>query len=198
MMNKKGLELPINMIVLLIISIIIFIGGIALVWKMFGGAGEIQSGIDLQTKSQIEAMLRDSNEIVAIPINKKTADLGKDSTFGLGIRNINTDERGFSVVIGFSGIYDRAGKQIDIGSKDYIESKWLGSFKTQEQIYIKPKKYETIQLRVRAGTQVDDGVSTPRGATAVFNVCVFDAEPSECVLQAPVYDKIYQIMLEVR
>lgn len=62
MMNKKGLELPINMIVLLIISIIIFIGGIALVWKMFGGAGEIQSGIDLQTKSQIEAMLRDSNE----------------------------------------------------------------------------------------------------------------------------------------
>jgi hypothetical protein len=199
-MDRKGLELSMTIIVLLIISIIIFIGGIAMVWKMFGAAEEIKGGIDLQTKSQLESLLSSGNEVVALPINTKQVAYGKEATFGLGIRNIEADQTGFNVMIALSGMYDA--KQQPIGNADpaFVEANWLGTFRNQNDIYIGKNKFVVLPLYVKAGTMIADNVPTPRGITAVFNVCVCAAtECGECTPNNPaIYGKIRQIFLQVK
>ncbi len=199
-MDRKGLELSMTIIVTIIISIIIFIGGISMVWKFFASAEEIKGGIEKQTQNQIEALLRQGTEIVAIPINTKQVQTGREATFGLGIRNIEGDKTGFYILISFAGIYDKSGKTIDIGEKEQIERNWLGNFKEQGPIYIDKNKYEILPLSISAAATVGDGQATPRGATVVFNVCVCAGIEcgSECARGAPVYDKIRQIFIEIK
>jgi hypothetical protein len=200
-MDKKGLELSLTVLVTIIISVLIFIGGIAMVWKFFAGAEEIKGGIEQQTQSQIEALLRQGTEIVAIPVNTKIVQIGKEATFGLGIRNIGEDQ-GFYIVINFAGIYDKAGKTLGMGSKEFIEQNWLGSFKKQETSVIQRNKYEIYPLRIRTAASVEEGVSTPRNSVVVFNVCVMqggDPGDSPCEPKNPaVYDRVRQIFIETK
>jgi hypothetical protein len=198
--NKRGLELSLTVIVLIILTIIIFIGGVALVWKFFAGAEEIKAGIELQTKQQIEALLREGTALVAIPVNTKQVRLGKETTFGLGIRNIQ-ETQGFFVRMDFAGIYDQKGRAAQVGyDTAYIEQHWLGGFQEQGPFSIGRNKYEIIPLRVRVATAISEGQPTPKGMLVVFNVCVFAGNPGgECEVGNPgVYDKIHQVFVNVR
>ncbi|MEM4240469.1 MAG: hypothetical protein QXM31_02790 [Candidatus Woesearchaeota archaeon] len=198
-MDKKGLELSLTMIVTIILSIIIFIGALALMWKFFAGAEEIKGEIDRQTVAQIESLLRQGTDIVAMPVNAKEVSIGKDAVFGLGIRNLGEDQ-GFYVVLGFAGIYDKEGRALGMGAKEYVEEKWLGSFKQLEPVMIRRNKYEIVPIYIKAATSVDEGVATPKQALVVFNVCVFRTEPQgECSPGNPdVYDKIKQVFIETK
>ena len=205
-MNSKGLELSMTIIVVLILSILMFIGGIALVWQFFTGAEEIKAEIDRQTQAQIESLLRQGTEITAIPINTKTVAAGKEVTFGLGVRNIHPEPVAYWVLVGFEEIYDQSGRTIGTKySKSYIEEHWLGAFAKQEEIRIDKKDFKIIPLRVRTRTSVDEGVSTPRGVLVAFNVCVIDHALTvdiPCTKDFPpieLYDgKIKQIFVNVK
>ncbi|MBN2881345.1 hypothetical protein JXM83_04810 [Candidatus Woesearchaeota archaeon] len=93
-MSKKGFELSINMVVILIITIAVFGGGLMLLRKMMSGAGDIQARVSQQQKSQIESMLLNSDARVAIPMNKQTLKRGDHLTIGVGINNIFRDSQG--------------------------------------------------------------------------------------------------------
>jgi hypothetical protein len=200
-MDKKGLELSMTVIVTLILSVMIFIGGITMVWKFFASAEDIKGGIEKQTQDQIEAMLRQGTDIVAIPINTKQVATGKEAVFGLGIKNVGEDQ-GFYVALSFSGIYDKGGQPLGIGTKEYIEQYWLGGFKKQGPINIQRNKYDTVPLRIRAATSIDNGQTTPKQAMVVFNVCILNPDPGDdfnCELGIPpgaLYDKIRQVTIE--
>ena len=201
-MDKKGLELSMTIIVTIIISVLVFLGGMTMVWRFFGSTTEIQGAIDQNTKNQIEALLRDSNDLVAIPINSKMVNSGKEATFGLGVRNIQ-ETQGFYVRIDFAGIFDSRGQKIeDIEpNPDYVEEQWLGNFQEQGPVSIAKNKFEIIPLRVRAAAMISGTQQTPRNSMAVFNVCVFAGNPGgECELsnKMNVYDKIRQVIIEVR
>lgn len=195
-MNKKGMELSLTVIVLIIISIIIFIGGMSMVWKFFRSAEEIKAGIDQQTKGQIEALLREGNDIVAIPINTQQVQLGRDATYGLGIRNIRPQPTMFFIQLNLAGVFDQKGKALPY-DKDAIEKAWLGNFQSYENINIAHNKYEIVPLAVRAA----HGANVAKGSLVVFNVCVCTdvAETcGECTANTPVYDKVHQIFVDVR
>jgi hypothetical protein len=202
--NKKGMELSLTVLVLIILTVIIFIGGIAFVWKLFAGAEEIKAGIDLNTQRQIEALLRDSNELVAIPVNTKATNPGKEVTFGLGIKNIQST-RGYFILTSFSDLYDLQGKLVDGSEKEHIEERWLGAFQHQGPIDVGKNKDAVVPLRIRAATTIAEEQPTPRGSIAAFNVCVTDAELTEGTDCAPgippetLYgNKIRQVFVEIR
>jgi hypothetical protein len=202
-MNKRGMELSLTVLVLIILSIIIFIGGIALVWKFFAGAEEIKGGIEKNTKDQIEALLRSGNEIVAIPINTQKVVPGREAVFGLGIRNIKPQDTSFFVRIDFAGIYDAKGKQLQVGyDESYIEQNWLGAFQESEAVDIARNQFETVPLRVRAGPNLDAyGTSPPKGTLVAFNVCVFADQPlGDCTPEnrENAYDKMRQVIVDIR
>ncbi len=197
-MNRKGLELSLTVLVLIILTIIIFIGGISLIWKFFAGAEEIQAGIEQNTQQQIEALLREGNELVVLPINTKKVAAGKEATFGLGIKNIH-ETQGYFVRMDFAGIYDSKGKTANTGyDTDYVEQEWLGAFQEQGPINVARNKFELVPLRVRAATTVSQGQPTPKGMIVAFNVCVFPGNTGgECEIGNPaVYDKIRQVFIE--
>ena len=110
-MNKKALELSINFIVIVIISLVIFGMGIGIANKFLGQAEVIKQDLDQQTENQINAML-DSGDRLAIPIDNKIIEKGKSDVFGLGILNILGQTRTFTVTIS-SSLYVSPTKQTE-------------------------------------------------------------------------------------
>ena len=87
-MNKKGFEMAIGMIVMLIMSVLIFSMAIYLVFNWFGKADVLKAEIDRQTEAQIVSALRAGNTLVAIPISLRQVKRGGAVNFGMGVRNV--------------------------------------------------------------------------------------------------------------
>ncbi|MBW2992823.1 hypothetical protein KY345_06425 [Candidatus Woesearchaeota archaeon] len=85
--NKRGIEITINFIVMLILALAVLSGSLILIRKFFISAEETKASIDSQTQSQIRSMLIGGAK-VAIPINRVTAHRGDFVTFGVGILNV--------------------------------------------------------------------------------------------------------------
>lgn len=54
------------------------------------------------TEEHIKSLLRETNSLVAIPINKQTVVKGQTASFGLGIRNLAEEKHDFSISVRFS------------------------------------------------------------------------------------------------
>lgn len=98
--NKKGFELSINFVVMLIITLIVFGGCMAIAYKLLNSVNNIKTKMDKQTEDRLESMITSSNEEVIIAFNKKEVHAGEAAVFGLGITNINIGAtKNFSVNI---------------------------------------------------------------------------------------------------
>jgi len=77
MKGRKGMELSVSMVVMLIISIVMFIGAIALVQNFFKEAIGVQAALSKGIDQEIQKQLRQGS-ILTIPVNKATVKRGKD------------------------------------------------------------------------------------------------------------------------
>ncbi|MBT7902978.1 hypothetical protein HN587_03870 [Candidatus Woesearchaeota archaeon] len=82
--NKKGIQLSINFIVMLILAISMFGGGLVFLKKFFSKTQDMKGSLDSQTEQQIEKLL-DSGSLVVIPIHTKEIFRSKSDTFGVGV-----------------------------------------------------------------------------------------------------------------
>lgn len=177
-MNKKGLELPVSMMVLLILAILMFGLGIYMVRLIFGGAGEIQTQLEARTEEEIERLIRQENALVAVPFSNKEVRKGGVETFGIGVRNVRNQPLWFSAVTNFKGAFSKDGTRIiidcdtDAGKCDYIRENWLGGFAVQPPIQLQAKQFEAISTVIKAEHYVEEGESTSPG-TYQFIVCVY-------------------------
>ena len=198
--NKKGIELPISMVVVLILSIVVFSFGIVMVFKFFKGATEASTTIDRQTQEHITRILRESNDLVALPNSYTEARIGSNIQTAIGIRNIH-DTTTFAVSLGFDGAYLSNDEQIQTTDKNFIEEQWLGNFMYHTNIRIEQDQFITLPMSIHIGDSINDQQKTPKG-TYVFNVCVFPEQPTECLntfsTKETTYDKkIRQITIKV-
>lgn len=88
MISKKGFELSINFLVILILTVATFGGGLILARKMFSSAGDIKDKISDQQEKQIQEMMLNGDELVVLPVNKKTMSMNSHAVVGLGINNV--------------------------------------------------------------------------------------------------------------
>ncbi|MEK6901817.1 MAG: hypothetical protein AABX37_05715 [Nanoarchaeota archaeon] len=108
-MNHKGaIELSVNMLVVIILSLVIFAGGVALLYKFIGGASDVQKDLDQRTQEELERLLIDEGKPVALPLQSATLHAGEQHIFGLGILNIGEYNQ-FKVGITFSKYIDQGG-----------------------------------------------------------------------------------------
>lgn len=203
MMNKKGFELSATVIVLLVITIVIFMGSLYFLKQFYSGAQEIKGEIERSTQEQIESLLR-SGDLVAIPLNKKTVKKGNGAVFGLGIRNIGADKE-FSVVVDFYRAFQVDGRTEVPVDPFYIEDNWL--LYSEGPYFLDSNELRIVPVSVTVGHAIDDlGTSTQTG-TYIFNACVFkEGAMMDCDLDAfksagfpdELYSKkVYQILVEV-
>ncbi len=203
MKGKRAFELSATFLVMLILTIVIFVGSIYFTKKFFTTAEQMKGTIDQQTEAEIERLLYSDNSIVAIPMFKKTIQRGKQDTFGLGIRNILERTENFYVMISFSKGFDSNEDVIPGTDIEHMNSKWLlynpGPYSIQHN------KMEMIPILVNAGLTTAAATNTAKG-TYSFNVCVFagvipsgfDCSNPPRSLPDNVYSgKIYKIYAEV-
>ena len=87
--NKKAaIGLPINVLVIIIISLVILGSGVALLYKFIGGAEELKGQLDERAKEQLERLLVDQGKMVALPLYTVNLFPGEDHVFGIGILNV--------------------------------------------------------------------------------------------------------------
>lgn len=195
-MNKKGIELSINFIVILIISIIIFTGSIYMTKKFFSKAEEIRKDLDSGTEDQIYSLLSDGSK-VAIPVSRKDIKRGKSDVFGLGIYNVLKDEATFEVMIVFSKAYDRDETVIlNSNQGDYINEKWI--FSDARQYTLQNNEKVAVPILVKVDGKITEDVATKKG-TYIFNVCVCkDSCGGSCNSMTPMYgDSMHKIRVTV-
>ncbi len=102
-MNKKGFQLTINMLVVIILSIAILSAGVSIFYKGFNQAASLKEQVDTQTQQQLDDLMTNSDALLAIPFTTKEADRGDYVDFNMGIHNELGVETKFYVCVSFSG-----------------------------------------------------------------------------------------------
>lgn len=90
-MNKRGIELAINMLVVIIISLVLLAGGIVLLNKFLGGAEELQVILDERTEEELQSLLIDEGQLVALSRQTITFKGTGQGIVGVGILNVGDD-----------------------------------------------------------------------------------------------------------
>ncbi|MBW3002759.1 hypothetical protein KY338_06385 [Candidatus Woesearchaeota archaeon] len=202
-MNKKGFELSATVIVLLVITIVIFMGSLFFLKKFFYGAEEIKGEIERSTQEQIENLLR-SGDLVAIPLNKKTIKKGNGAVFGLGIRNIGA-AKDFTVISNFFRAFEIDGKTDIPADPYYINDNWL--LYSEGPYKLDSNELKLVPVSITVDHAIDDLGTSTKAGTYIFNVCVFKGDIAiDCDLEMfkstgfpeELYNKkVYQMLVEV-
>lgn len=86
--NKvAAVELSVNMIVITVLSLVVLGIGFYLVTNIFTTASEYKEKLDEQTKENIISSLKESGELISLPITKYTVQRKGIETIGVGIYN---------------------------------------------------------------------------------------------------------------
>jgi hypothetical protein len=106
-MKKGAIELSLNFLIIIIISVIILAFGINFVRKMVGGVDDIVPNLDQSIIKEIEKITVGNNR-VAIVFNSQEIRRGQSHLFGLGIKNAfpTPDDRTFDVSYSFRSARD--------------------------------------------------------------------------------------------
>ena len=170
-MNKRGIELSVNFLVMLILSLIVFMFGLYLVYQFFGTAVDLQTQLDEQTEKELQAMLI-SGERVALPKTQVNLQRGKSYTFGLGILNTLGAEKEFSVNIIEGQAYQGASSITN--GLDTIPAKTYSIKNTEQRLLAIPVR---VNQDAQIGTHTLDVRVCYRNAGPAATIDDANAEP---------------------
>ncbi len=119
MHTKGALGLPVNMLVVIILSLVVLGGGIALLYSFVGGAEQLKEHLDERTRQELERLLVDQGKPVALPLHTATLEPGQSHVFGLGVRNIRENAL-FSVEVSLSRYVNPEGIQEEADVRNWL------------------------------------------------------------------------------
>ncbi len=172
MHNKKGFELSLNFLIVMILSIFILVGGIVFTYRFLNVVQDREDSIDEQTKRQIEDLLIEGHQ-VAIPIDTIKIRKGDQDMFGIGIYNTLRDgTSSFRVALKFKQAYDKSNNLMTSPEPDeFIDSNWV--FGDRDSEYeIGPNKHEVVSVPVTVNGKMSNSGDTTRAGLYEFDVCV--------------------------
>jgi len=157
--NKKGIELGINFIVMLILAVVVFSFGLIFVRQLFSEAEGIKEQLDRDTEQQIEQLL-DRGQRVAFPISSRDVNAGQSAIFGLGILNVLDQETTFEINLECTTGVDRRDNTVPCGVEKITFD--------IDPITLEKNAKEVIPIVVRPPS----GAS--KGDTYIFTVTVYN------------------------
>lgn len=126
MINKKGaLELSINTLVIIIISLVILGAGISLMYQFISGAESIKASLDAKTEAELERLLVNQGERVALPLHVAEIERGDSHVFGIGILNVLGENEEFVIKVNLKKVIDENEKDITSTIKKSAVEAWL-------------------------------------------------------------------------
>ena len=85
--KSAAIELSVNMIVITVLSLVVLGIGFYLVTNIFTTANNYKENLDEQTKENIVSSLKESGELISLPITKYPVQRKGTETIGVGIYN---------------------------------------------------------------------------------------------------------------
>ncbi len=155
-MDKKGIELSINFIVIIILALTIFLFGARFIYKLATEATELESLTFEELDKRIGNLICESSEKVCIGNDRKMIKRGKLGVFSLKIINI-LDTQNFEIVVTPSGGFDKDGNPIT------------------NNLFIFPATRTVTDLKRNSDITLGIGIEVPKDAesgTHIFNVDV--------------------------
>ncbi len=144
--KKAAIELSMNFLVMIIISLVILAGGIALLYKFIGGAEDIKSQLDQRTSEELERLLVGQGKKVALPLHVADVARGETHVFGLGIMNLMESSEDFYVKAEIDTVVDEVNKDITASMDKTKINQWV--LYNTEAIKIEPGNYDKETLLV--------------------------------------------------
>jgi len=163
MKNRRGMQLSVNFVVMLILAITIFAFGIAFLNKLFPRVHEYRGYLDEQTEAQLESLLSQGQR-VAIPITNKRIKAGDAAVFGVGLLNIDPEDTHF-----YFRITVENGYAFDSNEEQIANSFHAPLYTPEHELKNNQNKKITVVLPSAKNT---------RKGTYVFNVYVCRQESS--------------------
>jgi len=176
MKGKKGFELTATFLVTLILIIVIFMGSLVFTRRFFSTAEQMKAEIESQTEAEIEALLYQEGALVALPKFKKSIQIGKSDTYGLGIRNVLDDAKDFYVEIMFTKAFTIEEETIGDTEPNHINSKWL--LFNEGPYLIQNNEIMMVPILANVDRLMGDKIPTEKGIYA-FNVCVYSVNEGQ-------------------
>lgn len=102
---KKGVELSINFIVMIIISLVVFGMGLMFIKKILAGAEHTQEAYYQRYESEIQDIVCSSNDIVCIPQETRDYSKGVYPSYAVIITNSYGSEKSFKIEINFNSAH---------------------------------------------------------------------------------------------
>ncbi|MFH1439976.1 MAG: hypothetical protein ABIG89_05385 [Candidatus Woesearchaeota archaeon] len=139
--NKKGFELSINFIVMMILALVTLGVGFFFAKNIFSHTIDIGEQLDAQTKTQIESKLRDPASLVAVGLNRKVITRGDHDTFGIGVANRNSKKGYFYLEVSckLGNFKNKEGVNEDLPvlcqEEETCCSKWIQAEKKGENLF---------------------------------------------------------------
>ena len=196
LMKKGAIELSMNFLIVLIISIVIFAMGIYLTHRFFAASEAKVLVMDDQMQQEIEAIM-DQGEKVGIPFDRKTIGNKETGTFGVGILNyIDALPRVFDVYVTFNKAYDGNTFLCDTTSEVSCgnPSSWIFS---SQPIVSGKVLTKTLQKYEKYNFKIGFNVKNARKGTYIFDLnvvcqhCVDTANPIGTLNNADPDDTAY-------
>lgn len=166
---KRGFQVSIGMMVILILTLIIFMGSLYFIRQFYSATEEFRTTIDENTEEQLKALIRDGS-IVAIPINKVKLNRGDGDVFGIGIQNILKEQKDFGLKVQFSSAFTQQEEPI-FAIESYIDENWI--LYDPGPHAIQNNEFKSIPIAIVVGDSADGSARTEDGIYS-FNVCVWD------------------------
>lgn len=137
--SKKGFQLSIRMIVVIILGIVILGVGVSLFYQGYGRISELRENVDSQTQAQLNALM-DDGSLVVIPFSTKNAKRGRDVDFDIGINNGLGKKLKFKILISYAGSSAYKSLNPDAGTTDpFLAQKFCGYItNTQKKKSVSP------------------------------------------------------------
>ena len=100
--SRKGIQLSVNVLVVIILGIVLLVLGITLVTNMVSQGQEYTQKVDQQLMDQLRQSQFSDGRLVAVLSPQKRVSPGEHVEFLLGFRNNEDDTHGFRVVVKFN------------------------------------------------------------------------------------------------
>ncbi len=121
-MNKKGIELSINFLVIVIISIVVLGFGVKFITDIVGGASDIQKITVDDLDNQISGLMCSSSDRVCFGFDTTKIRRGDFDVVGIKITNVLGEDKDFHVVVKRGIAVDKKGNEItELGVKEKVD-----------------------------------------------------------------------------
>lgn len=170
-MNKKGMEISINFIVIIMLSLLVFFFGARFIYNLGSQATKLQEMTVDELDRKIGNLVCEGSEKVCLGFDKKIIKRGKLGVFGLRIINF-LDSQNFDVIVTKPTPYGYTKKGDPITTDSLIVRP------ESRSVFIKKNEEKNLAIGVEVPKDV-------KGGTYIFDVRIMP------------YDSLHKIYVEV-